>query len=95
MEKHKGYTNKIHLGPDSGEDTVFVKAVENAFNPNVLDDTGTPVSTPHNMHVDNNSIADIKPRMFQTMSSSIKALFVLIGQPQPHFKRPAVCMENF
>ena len=47
------------------------------------------------MYVDDNIIADIRPRMKQAMSASIDALFILMGYPEPHRRRNAVCMEKY
>eukprot|EP00957_Ditylum_brightwellii_P058830 4460423-Ditylum_brightwellii.AAC.1 len=33
--------------------------------------------------------------MKQAMAASIEALFILMGFPEPHRKRIAVCMEKF
>eukprot|EP00957_Ditylum_brightwellii_P161316 12282792-Ditylum_brightwellii.AAC.1 len=60
-----------------------------------MDSNGNPVPTPHNMYVDDNLKADIRPRMKQAMSASIEALFILMGYPEPHRQINAVCMENY
>eukprot|EP00957_Ditylum_brightwellii_P129501 9878144-Ditylum_brightwellii.AAC.1 len=45
--------------------------------------------------MDNNLIAGIRPQMKQVMSASIEALFILMGYPEPHRRRNAVCMEKY
>eukprot|EP00957_Ditylum_brightwellii_P146796 11175529-Ditylum_brightwellii.AAC.1 len=47
------------------------------------------------MYVDDNLIADIRPRMMQAMSASSEALFILMGYSEPHRRRNAVCMEKY
>ena len=56
----------------------------------VLDKNGIPMPTPHNMYVDDNLIAEIKPRMKQAMSASIEALFILMGYPEQNRRKAAV-----
>eukprot|EP00957_Ditylum_brightwellii_P046106 3497780-Ditylum_brightwellii.AAC.1 len=60
-----------------------------------MDSNGNPVPTPHNMYVDDNLVADIRPRMKQAMSASIEALFLCMGYPEPHRRRNAVCKEKY
>eukprot|EP00957_Ditylum_brightwellii_P027077 2047267-Ditylum_brightwellii.AAC.1 len=60
-----------------------------------MDSNGNPVPTPHIMYVDDNFIAGIRPRMKQAMSASIETLFILMGYPEPHRRRKAVCMEKY
>eukprot|EP00957_Ditylum_brightwellii_P132589 10111458-Ditylum_brightwellii.AAC.1 len=55
---------------------------------------GTPINTPHNMHVDHNLIAEIPARMKQAMAAGIEALFILMGFPEPHRRRIYICMET-
>eukprot|EP00957_Ditylum_brightwellii_P037065 2806427-Ditylum_brightwellii.AAC.1 len=47
------------------------------------------------MNVDDNLIADIRPRMKQAMSASIEALFILMIYPEPNRRRNTLCMEKF
>ena len=61
----------------------------------MLDENGHPVSTPHNMYVDDNLIAEVRGRMKQAMSASIEALFILLGYPEPERRKNAVCMEKY
>eukprot|EP00957_Ditylum_brightwellii_P088481 6738750-Ditylum_brightwellii.AAC.1 len=56
---------------------------------------GMPMNTPHNMHVDDNLIAEIPTRMKQAIAASIEALFILMGLPEPHRRRIIICMEIF
>eukprot|EP00957_Ditylum_brightwellii_P101110 7705361-Ditylum_brightwellii.AAC.1 len=65
------------------------------MNKGVLDEAGTPVPTPHNMHVDDNMIADIKSRIIQAMSASIEELFILMAYPEPERRKSDVYMEKF
>eukprot|EP00957_Ditylum_brightwellii_P096952 7383219-Ditylum_brightwellii.AAC.1 len=60
-----------------------------------MDSNGNLVPTPHNTYVDDNLIADIRPRTKQVMSTSIEALFTLMGYPESHRRRNAVCMEKY
>eukprot|EP00957_Ditylum_brightwellii_P139482 10630347-Ditylum_brightwellii.AAC.1 len=46
------------------------------------------------MYVDDNLIADIPARIKQAMAASNEALFILMGFPEPHRRRNAVCMEK-
>eukprot|EP00957_Ditylum_brightwellii_P126769 9663110-Ditylum_brightwellii.AAC.1 len=47
------------------------------------------------MYVDDNLVADIRPRTKQAMPASIEALFILMGYPEPDRRIHAVCMENY
>eukprot|EP00957_Ditylum_brightwellii_P015550 1172648-Ditylum_brightwellii.AAC.1 len=60
-----------------------------------MDSNGNPVPTQHSMHVDDNLIADIRPRMKQAMSASIETLSILMGCTKLHRRRNAVCMEKY
>jgi hypothetical protein len=59
----------------------FVKAIRDALNPRELDDTGTPVPTPHGVYVDDDIYLDVAdPRRFeQAIAASIEAIFILLG----------------
>eukprot|EP00957_Ditylum_brightwellii_P085773 6524649-Ditylum_brightwellii.AAC.1 len=60
-----------------------------------MDSNGNSVPTPHNMFMDDNLIADIRPRMKQAMSASIEALFILMGYPEHNMRRNAVRIEKY
>eukprot|EP00957_Ditylum_brightwellii_P123536 9419277-Ditylum_brightwellii.AAC.1 len=47
------------------------------------------------MYVDDNLITETPARMRQVMTASIEALLILMGFPEPHRRRNAVCMEKF
>eukprot|EP00957_Ditylum_brightwellii_P131443 10025261-Ditylum_brightwellii.AAC.1 len=95
IEKHKEYTDAVQFGPLPTNDTIFVQAVADSQHKGVMGSNGNPVPIPHNMYVDDNHIADIRPRMKQAMSASIESLFILMGYPEPHRKRNDVCMEKY
>ena len=56
---------------------------------------GFPVQTLCNMYVDENLIAEIKPRMLQAMSASIEALFIFMSRLEPHKRKSDVHMKMF
>eukprot|EP00957_Ditylum_brightwellii_P037147 2812009-Ditylum_brightwellii.AAC.1 len=60
-----------------------------------MDSNDNPVAMPHNMYVDDNLIAGIRPIMKQVMSASIEALFIFISYPEPYKKRNAVSTKKF
>eukprot|EP00957_Ditylum_brightwellii_P060005 4555479-Ditylum_brightwellii.AAC.1 len=72
VETYKYYTNSVQFGPFPTDDTVFTQVVADSQYKGVMDSNGKPVSTPNNMYLDDNLIADIKPRMKQAMSASIE-----------------------
>lgn len=47
------------------------------------------------MYMDDNLIAEIRARIKQAMTASIKALFILMGKPDPNKRRIAVCVNKF
>ena len=95
LEKHSNYTDRVQYGPEPDHETLFVQAIADVLNQGVLDDHGNPVPTEHHMFVDDNLIAEIKSRMKQAQAASIESLFILLGRPEPEFRKVAVCMEKF
>eukprot|EP00957_Ditylum_brightwellii_P060261 4575975-Ditylum_brightwellii.AAC.1 len=59
------------------------------INKGVLNETGNPVSTHHNMYVDDSLITGVKLRIIQAMSVSIEALFILMGYLEPEKRKSA------
>jgi len=61
----------------------------------VLNQQGLPRNTPHNTFVDDNTIAEIRPRMPQAMAASVESLFLLLGYPEPTKRRSPLSMDKY
>eukprot|EP00957_Ditylum_brightwellii_P210146 15364609-Ditylum_brightwellii.AAC.1 len=95
VSKHKEYICRVQLCPTPVESVVFSPFSPHSIHKEVMQGDGTPVHTQHNMYVDDDIIAEIPIRIKQAMAASIEALFILMGFPEPHRRRNAVCMEKF
>ena len=93
--KHKKLLDLISYSPLSTNTTSFVKAVPDSLNKGVLNKDGNPVNTQHNMFVDDNVIAEIRPRMRQAQAASAESLFRIAGFPNPTLRRSPLSMDKY
>jgi len=92
--KHKKLLNLINYSKPPNKSIQYIKAVPDALNKGVMGCDGKPVNTPHNMFVDDNVIAEIRPRMKQAQAASAESLFIRTGYPNPTLRRSSLSMEN-
>jgi len=95
LHKHKDILNLIQFSDPPTTSTRFTRAVPDDTHTGVLDTSGSPVNTPHNTFVDDNTIAEVRPRMRQAMAASAESLFHLIGHPDTTQRRSPLSMEKY
>ncbi len=87
MSKHRDVLEKIQWCRLLHNRTKprFTRALRNALNQGVIDASGNPAPTPHGVYVDDNIYLDVADthRFEQAIASSIEAVFVLLGEPNP------------
>jgi len=75
--------------------TPLVKAAPCTTFKGVLDATGKPTNTPHNMFVDDNHIAALLGDMKLAQAASIEGLFQLLGFPSPTLRRTVLSDDKY
>jgi len=93
--KHKKLLDLIKYSPLSSTTTTYVNAVPDSLNKGVLGKNSLPINTPHNMFVDDNVIAEIRPRMRQAQAASAESLFRIAGFPNPVLRRSPLSMDKY
>jgi len=73
----------------------YIKAVPDEIHKGVLTPKGTPINTPHSMFVDDNVIAEIRPRMKQAQAASAESLFRVTGFPDTSLRRSPLSMDKY
>jgi hypothetical protein len=73
----------LHMAPEptAAEVASFSPADKDATNPGVLDDLGSRLAPPYNMHVDDALYADVGTHLVHTICTSVGALFGVLGMP--------------
>jgi hypothetical protein len=74
--------------------STFVQATLDAFNPGVLDSTGSRLAPQYDHHADDCLYADVKEHYLLTVASSVLALYLLLGEPSGNHRDP-VSWEKF
>jgi len=90
--KHKEYLDMVRWAEDPEESVVFVPASSCSNNKGVINDDGSEQPSQHNIHVDDNMMADIKRRLIQTLVAVIEAIFRYHGYLK--FVVEAMCGSN-
>eukprot|EP00984_Skeletonema_dohrnii_P026854 scaffold16255_cov75-Skeletonema_dohrnii-CCMP3373.AAC.2 len=82
--KHRKYLDQLQwdVSLDSPNAKHFVPAVADSQNSGVSDENGCPVSTPHDMFVDDLVYAEVylRERVEQAIAASIEAMFITLGE---------------
>ena len=81
---------------DSAKAT-FVPATADSINRGVLDSDNNPVSTPHDMFVDDDLYADvsIRERIEQACASSVEAMFITLGVSDLTSRQDPISWDKF
>ena len=80
--------------PSPVEVSHFCPADRDSLNPGVLNPDGSRKPPPYNMHVDDNLYADVGEFMERTVSSSMAALFDVLGTPDNPDVPPALSYDK-
>ena len=95
LHKHKKLLDLIKFTDIPSDEVSFIKAIPDTIHKGVLASTGKPINTPHNMFVDDNVIAEIRPRMKQAQAASAESLFRIAGFPNIKLRRSPLSMDKY
>lgn len=94
IEKHKELIDAILFDNTPLDPNDIIPAVPDAYNKGVLDENGKPKKTPHNMFVDDNTIAEIRRRIKQALAAGFEAIFIILGYPDISKRKSAIAMDK-
>ena len=95
--KHKFYLDNVQWEPETteDEDVQYVQATACTQNQGILDEDGNEKPTPHHIYVDDDLMADTRPRMRQTLASAIEAIFTVMGVPCTRLRACAIAIDKW
>lgn len=85
----------ISMPDEPGPDVTFAQASADSLNTGVLDAQGRMLPTPNVTFVDDNMLADVRQRIRVCIHTSIRALFMILGWPEPSRRALAVALDKF
>jgi len=94
LKKHKSILSLIKFSSPPTKTIKFSKAFPDSHHQGVYTDNVIQ-NTPHNTFVDDNCIAEIRPRMPQAMAASVESLFAILGQPDILSRRSPLSMDKY
>lgn len=96
--KHKDRLDKLIWQQSLGSTRAkLTPAKADSINKGVLDSTRKPVSTPHDMFVDDDLYAEVnaKERVEQACAASIEAMFITLGKSDLSVRQDPVSWDKF
>ena len=94
-EKHRSLLDLATWDDEPSDDVEFVQATGCSKYQGILDADGIEESSPNNIYVDGNLIADTRSRMPKTLVAAAQAIFAIMGQPMLHLRQCAVAMDTW
>ena len=98
VSKHRDVLDKIQWCRSLHNRTKprFTRAHRDALNQGVIDASGNPAPTPHGVYVDDDIYLDVADthRFEQAIASSIEAVFVLLGEPNPTLRQDPISWDK-
>ena len=95
IKKHKHLLDMIRWEPPPPPGTQFVQAQPCLRNRGIVNNDGTTKPTPHHIYVDDNLLADTRPRMPSTLAAGIDAIFRVMGYPNITVRPCALALNKW
>ena len=95
VARHAALLDLIQWDEPAPDDTVFVQAVSCSKNQGIREKDGSIKPSQHHIYVDDDLMADIRPRMPATLVSAVEAIFEIMGRPCLSLRQSAVAMDKW
>ena len=96
VAKHRKFLDMLRWDIQNDESQLdLVQAIPDAFNKGVLDEQGNRLPTESEVFVDDLLLAEVHEYMERALAAALKAIFTLLGQPEPLLRNIAVAMDKF
>ena len=94
IQKYAELLALIRFDDEPPVTTNIVQATRCSINRGVIDDSGGRLPTPHNIYVDDNLLAEVRPLMPQALASAFEGVFSVMGYPSPSLRPIAVAIDK-
>ena len=94
ISKYSDLLSLIRFDVPAPANTQFVQAQRCSRNNGVFDQHNNRLPTPHNIYVDDDLLAEIRPCMPQALASAFEAIFTVMGRPEPIRRPIAVAVDK-
>ncbi len=94
ISKYSDLLSLIRFDVPAPANTQFVQAQRCSRNNGVFDQHNNRLPTPHNIYVDDDLLAEIRPCMPQALVSAFEAIFTVMGRPEPIRRPIAVAVDK-
>jgi hypothetical protein len=94
--KHRERLDQLQWSKKLGKSAKFTRAHATRGYKGVLDETGEPEPTPHNMFVDDDMYAEVfdKARIERCVAAGIEAIFIILGESEPDKRQDPISWDK-